>query len=95
MKVQQIVLGVILLIGSTACSKLPSLTQTNLDKIQNGMSSAEVQSILGKPTESQSEQIPIVGGTKTTYIYSSQNNRATVILKNDTVQSKEGHFNNQ
>jgi len=95
MKVQQIALGITLLIGSIACSKLPSLTQANLDKVQNGMSTTEVQSILGKPTESHSEQIPIVGGTKTTYIYTSQNNRAVVILKNDTVQSKEGHFENK
>ena len=69
-----------------------TLTQENLDKIHDGMSSAEVKSILGSPTESKSEPIPIVGGTKTTYVYSNREDHVTIVLKNDTVQSKEGHF---
>jgi len=69
-----------------------TLTQDNVDKIQNGMTTAEVKAILGSPNDSKSEPIPIVGGTKTTYIYSNENARVVVILKNDTVQSKEAHF---
>jgi len=68
------------------------LTQANLDKIHEGMSSAEVKSILGTPTDSKSEPIPIVGGTKTTYQYSNKDSNVVIVLKNDTVQSKEGHF---
>ncbi len=71
-----------------------TLTQANLDKIHDGMSASEVKSILGDPTDSKTEPIPIVGGTKTTYVYTNKdgNDRVTIVLKNDTVQSKEGHF---
>lgn len=69
-----------------------TLTQDNVDKIQNGMSAAEVKTILGSPNDSKSEPIPIVGGTKTTYVYSNDHDRVVIVLKNDTVQSKEAHF---
>lgn len=69
-----------------------TLTQENLDKIQPDMSAREVKSILGEPTDSKSEPIPLVGGTKTTLVYSNKQDRAVIILKNDNVQSKEGHF---
>jgi len=69
-----------------------TLTQANLDKIQIDMSSTDVKAILGEPTESKTEPIPIVGGTKTTYIYANKNDRVVIILKNDNVQTKEGHF---
>ena len=69
-----------------------TLTQQNLDKIQHGMSSQEVKSILGEPTDSKSEPIPIVGGTKTTYVYTNKQDRVTIVLKNDNVETKEGQF---
>lgn len=94
MKIFRVILAGMVAAGLAACgggSPL-TLTQENLDKIQEGMSAAEVKAILGAPTDSKSEPIPIVGGTKTTYIYSNQEDRVVVVLKNDTVQSKEGHF---
>jgi len=76
-----------------ACNpKAVTLTQENLDKIHEGMSAAQVKAILGSPTDSKSEPIPIVGGTKTTYRFAYEGSEAVVILKNDEVQSKEGHF---
>lgn len=69
-----------------------TLTQDNLDRVQDGMSSAQVKTILGAPTDSKTEEIPIVGGTKTTYVYSNNSDRVVIVLKNDTVQSKEGTF---
>jgi hypothetical protein len=69
-----------------------TLTQANLDKIQPDMSSAEVKSILGEPTDSKEEPIPIVGGTKTTYTYTNKDSQVVIVLKNDKVQTKEGHF---
>ncbi|MGH8047011.1 MAG: outer membrane protein assembly factor BamE domain-containing protein [Chthoniobacterales bacterium] len=69
-----------------------TVTQANLDKVQNGMSAAQVKAILGNPTDSKSEPIPIVGGTKTTFTYAVDGNQVVVVLKNDEVQSKEGHF---
>lgn len=85
------VVGVVLTVA--ACNMTPvTLTQANLDKIQDGMSATEVKTILGSPTDSKTEPIPIVGGTKTTYVYTNKEDRVVIILKNDTVQSKEGHF---
>jgi len=69
-----------------------TLTQANLDKVQEGMSAAQVKAILGAPTDSKSEPIPIVGGTKTTYTYANKEDKVVIVLKNDTVQTKEGHF---
>jgi hypothetical protein len=76
----------------TACNPHAPLNQSNLDKVQQGMTGSEVKAILGEPSDTKSEPIPIVGGTKTTYTYNSGNNSATIVLKNDTVQSKDGHF---
>lgn len=72
-----------------------TLTQANLDKIHDGMSSTEVKTILGDPTDSKSEPIPLVGGTKTTYTYVNKEDSVTIVLKNDTVQTKEGHFSSE
>jgi len=77
-----------------ACHSGPmnTLTQENLDKIQPDMSSQQVKAILGEPTDSKTEPIPIVGGTKTTYTYSNDKDHIVIVLKNDTVQTKEGTF---
>lgn len=91
------ILALITAISFSACgggSPL-TLTQANLDKIQDGMSANEVKTILGNPTDSKSEPIPIVGGTKTTYVYTNKEDRVVIVLKNDTVQSKEGHFTSE
>jgi len=69
-----------------------SLTQANVDKIHEGMTSTEVKALLGSPNDSKTEPIPIVGGTKTTLVYANKNDRVVIILKNDTVQTKEAHF---
>ncbi len=81
--------------GFAGCGgPMTTLTQENLDKIQPGMSSAQVKAILGEPTDSKTEPIPIVGGTKTTYTYTTQNDSVVIVLKNDNLQTKEGHFSN-
>jgi hypothetical protein len=69
-----------------------SLTQANLDRVQNDMSPAEVEAILGQPSSSQSPPIPIVGGTQTTYTYQSGNSAVTIIFKNNQVKQKGGTF---
>jgi len=56
------------LAGCGALSSM-SLTQANLDKVHDDMSPAEVKSILGDPTDSKTEPIPVVGGTQTIYTY--------------------------
>ena len=82
----------VLLFGCGGGSPL-SLTQENLDKVQNDMSSAEVRTILGAPTESKDDPIPIVGGTQTTYTYRNDKSEVTIVFKNDQVKEKHGTFN--
>ena len=69
-----------------------SLTQANLDKIHDDMSSTEVKAILGDPADSQSEPIPIVGGTRTTYTYHSRASDVTIVFKNGLMKEKHGTF---
>ena len=41
----------------------PQLTQENFDKVQTGMTLAQVQAILGEPTESSSVDVAVFSGT--------------------------------
>jgi len=82
----------LLLLGCGGGSPL-SLTQENLDKVHDDMSSADVRSILGAPTESKDEPIPIVGGTQTTYTYRNDKSEVVIVFKNDQVKEKHGTFN--
>ncbi len=66
-----------------------TLNQDNLNKIHNDMSQAEVRDIMGAPTESKDEPIPIVGGTQTTYTYRNDTSEVTIVFKNDKVQEKK------
>jgi hypothetical protein len=68
------------------------LTQANLDRVQDDMSQAEVEAIFGPPTSSDSQPIPIVGGTQTTYNYQSGGSAVTIVFKNNQVKSKSGTF---
>ena len=69
-----------------------NLTQANLDRVQNDMSPTEVQAIFGPPTSSDSQPIPIVGGTQTTYNYQSGTSAVTIVFKNNQVKAKSGSF---
>lgn len=79
------------LVGCGGGSPL-TLNQENLDKVHDGMSSSDVRGILGAPTESKDEAIPLVGGTKTTYVYRNDKSEVTIVFKNDQEQSKQGAF---
>jgi len=92
-----LLLAILALVTLAACSGslTTKLTQANFDQIQHGMSTAEVKSLLGDPTQSDSEPIPIVGGTKTTYTYTHGQDSAVIVFKNDNMETKEGHFATQ
>ncbi|MEO8205591.1 MAG: outer membrane protein assembly factor BamE [Chthoniobacterales bacterium] len=94
MKILNTIFALVLVLAWSGCNAGPlnPLTKEKLDKIEDGMSATQVKTILGIPNETKDEPIPIVGGTKSTYIYTHDNDRAVIILKNGTVQSKEGHF---
>ena len=81
-----------LLIAGCGVFNSTALTQANLDKIHDDMSPAEVKSILGEPTDSKSEPIPIIGGTQTIYTYHSGSSDVTIIFKNDLMKEKHGSF---
>jgi hypothetical protein len=69
-----------------------TLNQNNLDKVHEDMSQTEVRSILGSPTESKTDPIPIVGGTQTTYVYRNDKSEVTIVFKNDQLKEKHGSF---
>ena len=82
-------IGVVLTL--TACSS--AVTPEKISKIKPAMKPSEVEAILGQPTSSQSQPIPIVGGTQTTYTYQSGNSAVTIVFKNNQVKEKSGTFN--
>ena len=69
-----------------------TLTQGNFDKIHDDMSQVEVRNILGQPTESKTDPIPIVGGIQTTYTYRNDKDEVVIVFKNDLVKEKHGNF---
>jgi hypothetical protein len=69
-----------------------SLTQSNLDRVHQDMSPAEVKGILGSPTDSKTEPIPVVGGTMTTYVYRNNDSEVKIVFKNDLMKEKQGSF---
>jgi hypothetical protein len=84
----------LILLGCGGGSPL-TLTQDNLNKVHDDMSQADVRSIMGAPTESKDEPIPLVGGTQTTYTYRNDSSEVVIVFKNDQVKEKHGTFNQQ
>jgi outer membrane protein assembly factor BamE (lipoprotein component of BamABCDE complex) len=81
-----------LLVGATlllltACSKL---TEDNLQKIHNGMTTDEVKAILGAPTDTQSGSALGISGT--TYVYHTSASDVKITFLNDKVIATEGEF---
>ena len=71
-----------------ACSRL---TEANLEKIHNGMTTSEVKAILGEPTNSAtSSALGIVSGT--TYTYHTSSSDVKITFLNDKVIATEGEF---
>ena len=68
----------LVLLGCGGGSPL-TLNQDNLNKIHDDMSQAEVRSIMGSPSESKEEPIPIVGGTQTTYTYRNDRSEVDIV----------------
>ena len=71
-----------------ACSRL---TETNLQKIHNGMTPDEVKAVLGDPTSSQTgSALGIISGT--TYVYHTDASDVKITFVNDKVIATEGEF---
>jgi outer membrane protein assembly factor BamE (lipoprotein component of BamABCDE complex) len=63
------------------------ITKANVDQVTDGMSKKQVESILGQPTSSKTEDPTIM--KQTTYVYRQGKDTVTIVFKDDKVQSKE------
>jgi len=86
-----LVLAVLPLAVLGACNRNPlsgsKLTSANYDQVTLGMSKAQVETILGKPTSAETKDMLIF--KKTTYRYEDGKKFAMVTFKNDEVDSKD------
>jgi SmpA / OmlA family len=57
-----VALGLVICVSLVACSSF-KISQENFEKIQTGMSLAQVTAILGEPTESNSVDVAVFSGT--------------------------------
>ena len=63
------------------------ITKVNVDQVTEGMSKKQVESILGQPTSSKTEDPTIT--KQTTYVYHQGKDTVTIVFKDDKVQSKD------
>jgi hypothetical protein len=80
-------LAVAALLLVAACSRL---TEDNLEKVHNGMTTTEVKAILGDPTSVQASGV--LGITGTTYTYHTGSSDVKITFLNDKVMATEGDF---
>ena len=66
------------------------ITATNYDQITLGMSKAQVETIMGPPTKSETKDMVIF--KKTTYRYEDGAKFAMIEFKNDEVDKKDGNL---
>jgi outer membrane protein assembly factor BamE (lipoprotein component of BamABCDE complex) len=66
------------------------ITKANVDQVTEGMSKKQVESILGQPTSSKTEDPAIT--KRTTYVYRQGKDTVTIVFKDDKVQSKDSTF---
>src|ERR1043166_6311629 len=62
-------------------------TKGNVDRVSEGMSKKQVESILGQPSSSKTEGPTIM--RQTTYVYRQGKDTITIVFKDDKVQSKD------
>jgi outer membrane protein assembly factor BamE (lipoprotein component of BamABCDE complex) len=63
------------------------ITKANVDQVTEGMSKKQVESILGQPTSSKTEEPATM--KKTTYVYRQGKDTVTIVFQDDKVQSKD------
>ena len=63
------------------------ITKANVDQVTEGMSKKQVESILGQPNSSKTEEPATM--KRTTYVYRQGKDTVTIVFKNDKVQSKD------
>ncbi len=92
-----LVLTVVALTSLGACQRNPlsgsKLTSANYDQVTLGMSKAQVENILGKPTSAETKDMLIF--KKTTYRFEDGKRFAIVTFKNDEVDSKDTNLDRE
>ena len=88
-RITRFFLLLVLIIGIGACSG-KRITKANVDEVTEGMSKKQVESILGSPSSIDNKDFIVM--KKTTYVYRQGKDSATIIFKDDKVQSKESTF---
>ena len=61
-QLRAVALGMVICMSLVSCSG-SKISQENFEKIQTGMAMAQVQAILGEPTESSSVDVAVFSGT--------------------------------
>ena len=79
-----IVLMLVLMLDSCIGKRI---TKANVDKVTEGMSKKQVESILGQPTSSKPEGPAII--RQTTYVYRQGKDTVTIVFRDDKVQKKD------
>ena len=70
------------------CSRL---SEDNLQKVHNGMTTSDVKAILGEPTSSQTgSALGLISGT--TYVYHTDKSDVKISFVDDKVIATEGDF---
>jgi outer membrane protein assembly factor BamE (lipoprotein component of BamABCDE complex) len=88
-RITRFLLLLVLVIALGACSG-KRITKANVDEVTEGMSKKQVESILGSPSSIDNKDFIVM--KKTTYVYRQGKDSATIIFKDDKVQSKESTF---
>jgi len=81
-----LILALMLLLMLDSCIG-KRITKSNVDQVTEGMSKKQVESILGQPTSSKTEDPTII--RQTTYVYRQGKDTVTIVFKDDKVQSKD------
>ena len=63
------------------------ITKANVDQVTEGMSKKQVESILGQPNSSKTEEPATM--KRTTYVYRQGKDTVTIVFHDDKVQSKD------
>jgi len=84
-KVARLALVVLIALSLSCIGK--RITKANVDQVTEGMSKKQVESILGQPTSSKTEDPTIM--KQTTYVYRQGKDTVTIVFKDDKVQSKD------
>ena len=74
---------------AVACGAGPQLTRANFEQVRDGMTRAQVEGLLGKPTGVTTRALPVLG-TVTTYEYKNEKADVELHFRDDRLKVKIG-----